>query len=77
MARKKLELAMPKQSKHEKMLSDMHDALYTLGDKIRKPFKRPSNALVPKLLQKEDPERHAVEAKQHIAKMHKTMRGMK
>ncbi len=25
------------QDKHEKMLSDMHDALYSLGDAIRKP----------------------------------------
>lgn len=73
MARKKIDMvSMPRQSKHEKMLSEMHDALYTLGDKIRKPFSRTST-LLPKALQKA-PEDHSSKARKHIERLH---RGMK
>lgn len=74
MARKKIEMAaMPKQSKHEKMLSDMHDVLYTLGDKIRKPFSRPYNALIPKALAKMPTDQGDM-AKKHIEVLHKGMK---
>lgn len=42
--------AVPSQTKHEKMLSEMHSALYTLGDKVRKPMPRDGEKLLPKSL---------------------------
>jgi hypothetical protein len=67
---------MPMQSPHEKKLSEMHDALYALGDKIREPFHSAGEALLPKGLQKgETPEASA--AKAHIDTLHKAMKGAK
>lgn len=69
-------MAMPEQDKHEGMLSQMHDALYALGDKIRKPFARNGEKLLPKKLQSgESPESKA--ARGHIEALHAAMKGCK
>lgn len=74
MARKKASamrglIGMPEQSKHEKMLSEMHDALYTLGNKVRKPMPSSGEKLLPAdLKQQEAPEVSA--AKAHVEKLH-------
>jgi hypothetical protein len=69
---------MPMQSPHEKKLSEMHDALHTLGSKIRKPFvMNPSGQkLLPTHLQEQEPE-GAKQAKQHIDKLHAAFQGVK
>ena len=64
------------QDPHEKKLSEMHDALYSLGDKIRKPYGRDGDKLLPKDLRAEEkPEAKAARA--HIDALHKAMKGEK
>lgn len=68
--------AMPEEDKHERKLRQMHDALYSLGDKIRKPFGRDGDKLLPKgLRSSETPESKA--ARTHIDSLHKAMSGEK
>lgn len=73
MARKNPTISgLPKQDKHEKMLSDMHSALYALGDKIRKPYRSDGEKLLPMALQEsESPE--AKLARNHIECLHRAM----
>jgi len=67
---------MPKQDKHEKMLSEMHSALYSLGNKIRKPYESDGDKLLPSDLRVgESPEAKAARA--HIQTLHKSMKGCK
>lgn len=54
------------------MLSEMHDALYTLGNKIRKPSPSRGNKLLPKELQEKEPEGADV-ARSTIEQLHKAM----
>ena len=63
----------PAMDKHEGMLSEMHDALYQLGDKIRTPFGGRGSKLLPKKLRSnESPE--AQTARKHIVNMHTAMK---
>jgi hypothetical protein len=63
---------MPR-DKHEAMLDEMHGALYALGDKIRKPYPRSGDKLLPTSLQESDsPEAKA--AREHIECLHKAMK---
>lgn len=63
----------PEQDKHEKMLSEMHDALYTLGNKMRPPMGGNGDKLLPKgLAPAESPE--ASMARMHIETLHKAMK---
>jgi hypothetical protein len=56
------------------MLSEMHDALYTLGNKMRKPFQSTGDKLLPKgLAPAEAPE--AAMARLHVETLHKAMKG--
>jgi hypothetical protein len=67
---------MPKMDKHEGMLNEMHSALHSLGDKIRKPFGRDGDKLLPRRLRpSEAPEAKA--ARKHIEHLHRAMRGEK
>jgi len=67
------ELSVPKMDKHEGMLDEMHDALYSLGHKIRKPFPGKGEKLLPRgLRQSEAPEAKA--ARRHITRLHRAMR---
>jgi hypothetical protein len=69
------DIGMPMdEDKHEKMLSEMHDALYTLGSKIRKPIGGRGDKLLPKDLAPAEPE-GAKAARNHIESLHKAMRG--
>ena len=69
-------LDMPEQDKHQGLLSEMHDALYSLGEKIRKPFNRGGEKLLPKPLRSsETPESKAARA--HIQNLHKSMKACK
>jgi len=70
-------IGMPaEEDKHQGMLSEMHDALYQLGDKIRKPFGGRGSKLLPKGLQEnETPE--AQLARTHIETMHGAMKDAK
>jgi len=63
---------MDHQSPHDKKLSEMHSALYTLGDKIRKPFARDGEKLLPKNLRAQEP-KEARQARKHIDALHKAM----
>jgi hypothetical protein len=64
---------MDHQDAHESKLSEMHDALYSLGDKIRKPYPRNGEKLLPKDLRAEEkPE--AAAARKHIDALHKAMK---
>lgn len=64
---------MVHQDKHERMLSEMHDALYTLGNKIRKPMGGHGEKLLPKSMQShEAPEAKA--ARSHIEDIHTAMK---
>lgn len=68
--------AMPERDKHEAKLDEMHSALYALGDKIRKPFNRGGEHLLPKDLRStETPEAKAARA--HIDSLHSAMKGCK
>lgn len=61
------------QDEHERKLSEMHDALYSLGDKIRKPYPGRGEKLLPKDLQShEKPE--ARTARKHIDALHKAFK---
>jgi hypothetical protein len=65
-------LSMPEEDKHEKKLRQMHDALYSLGDRIRKPFNRDGEKLLPKgLRSSETPE--SKQAREHIDRLHTVM----
>jgi len=65
-----------RRDKHEQMTSDMHDALYTLGDKIRKPYPRAGEHMLPSNLQEgEKPEAKA--ARKHIERLHKAFKSAK
>lgn len=65
---------MPKADPHEEKLSEMHDALYSLGDKIRKPYPHKGEKMLPKKLRSaEKPESKA--ARKHIDAMHAAMKG--
>jgi len=62
-------ISMPEQSKHEKMLSEMHSALYALGNKVRKPMPSEGEKLLPaELQQAEAPE--VASAKAHVETLH-------
>ena len=64
------------QDAHETKLSEMHDALYSLGDKIRKNHPGRGEKLLPKELQSaEKPE--AKSARKHIDNLHRAMKGEK
>ena len=64
------------QSPHEKKLSEMHDALHQLGDKIRKPWSNGGEKLLPKALgANETPESKL--ARNHIDNLHAAMKGCK
>jgi len=67
---------MPAEDKHEKMLGEMHDALYTLGSKIRRPIGGRGDKLLPKDLAPAEPE-GAKSARTHIESLHKAMKGEK
>ena len=64
--------SVPKQDKHESMVSNMHSALYSLSDKMRKPYPNDGDKLLPSNLKtKEKPESKA--ARKHVEKLHKAM----
>jgi hypothetical protein len=66
-------ISMPAEEPHESALREMHDALYQLGDKARKPFGGQGSKLLPKGLRNEaDPAAKA--ARVHIASLHKMMK---
>ncbi len=68
--------AVIEQDKHERMLSEMHDALYSLGSKIRKPMVGSGEKMLPKDLQSsETPEAKA--ARQHVELLHGQMKSAK
>jgi hypothetical protein len=69
-------IGMAEQSPHEKKLSEMHDALYSLGDKIRKPYPRSGEKLLPAELQEQEPD-GAKAARKHIDNLHAAMKGCK
>ena len=56
---------MPKQAKHEEQLSEMHDALYQLGDQARSH----GGKLLPSKLSKP-----TAAAKKHINRLHKAFK---
>jgi hypothetical protein len=63
---------MPAEDKHERKLREMHGALYSLSDKIRKPFPSDGEKLLPAGLRtSESPESKA--ARDHIDRLHKAM----
>lgn len=67
---------MPAPDKHEQMLSNMHSALCSLGDKIRKTYHSNGDKLLPSELQTADtPE--ATLAREHIANLHRAFKGAK
>jgi hypothetical protein len=74
--RMSLEVGMPEMDKHEKMLDEMHGALYSLSDKIRKPYPRSGEKLLPKELQPEEAEGSKA-ARKHIETLHESMKGCK
>jgi hypothetical protein len=65
--------SMPKPDKHQNMLDEMHGALYSLSDKIRKPFPRSGEKLVPKALREEENPEAAL-ARKHIETIHSAMK---
>lgn len=67
---------VPQMDKHEKMASEMHDAIYQMQDKMRKPYPRTGSKLLPAKLQStETPESKMARA--HIEKMHAAMKDCK
>lgn len=69
-------ISQDRQDKHEQMCSEMHDCLYNLSDKMRKPFPRSGEKLLPGHLQEsEKPEAKA--AKAHIERLHKAFKAAK
>jgi len=71
------DIGMPMdEDKHEKMMSEMHDALYTLGSKIRKPIGGRGDKLLPKsMVPAEDEDAKAARA--HIERLHRAMKSEK
>ncbi len=69
-------IPMPHQDKHEKMMGDIHDALYSLGSKIRKPMTSNGDKLLPKALRPTEPE-GAKMARAHIERLHSSMQSEK
>jgi hypothetical protein len=67
---------LPKMDAHESKLQEMHDALYVLGDKIRKPYKRSGEKLLPKDLQTAESDESRA-ARNHINALHDAMKGEK
>lgn len=65
-------LAMPHQEEHDKMMSEMHDTLYALSDKLRKPFSFAGKLLPKKLQPKDNPE--AKTAREHVKRLHKSFK---
>lgn len=65
-------LAMPHQEEHDKMMSEMHDTLYALSDKLRKPFNMAGKFLPKSLQPKQTPEAKA--AKDHVKRLHKSFK---
>jgi len=65
----------PKREAHEEQLSEMHDALYQLGDQARPPMSGSSSKLLPDHLQPEKP--GAESAKKHIAHLHRAFKKAK
>lgn len=64
------------QAPHEEQLSQMHDALYQLGDQARPMNHGSGSALLPPDLTEDDkPEAKA--AKKHISKLHKAFKSVK
>ena len=64
---------MPEMDADEKKVSDMHDALYSLSDKIRKPMERPGDKLLPDHLKK-SPAKHGEMARKQIRALHRAFR---
>lgn len=64
------------EDKHQSMLSEMHDALYSLGSKISKPFSGRGEKLLPKALQAAEPEEGKA-ARAHIERLHSAMKSEK
>jgi len=64
---------MPHQAEHDKMMSEMHDTLYTLGDKVRKAFPDYRKPLLPAHL-KPKPTPESKEAKRHIELLHSSFK---
>jgi len=76
MARKNPTIAMPKMDKHEQMCSDMNSAIYALSDKIRKPYPRSGDKLLPSHLQEHESD-DSKSAKKHIERLHKAFKAEK
>jgi hypothetical protein len=69
-------IGMDAGSPEEQMCSDMHSALHTLSDKVRKPYSSSGDHLLPKPLQaNERPE--AKQARKHIRRLHKAFKSEK
>jgi hypothetical protein len=63
-------------SEEEQMCSDMHSALHSLSDKVRKPFAGSGDKLLPKGLRAtERPEARA--ARKHIRRLHRAFKSEK
>lgn len=76
MAARKSPIDVPKRAPHEEQLSDMHDALYQLGDQARPPMGGSGGNLLPDdLAPQEKPA--AKKAKKHISKLHKMFKNLK
>lgn len=74
MARRKISsrtgnIGIDYQSKHEKMISEMHSALYALGDKVRTPMPRDGEKLLPSALREQESPDVAA-AKAHVERLH-------
>lgn len=69
-----LALDVPKMDKHEQMCADMNSAIYTLSDKIRKPYPREGEKLLPKKLRTSEAP-GSKEARKHIERLHRAFRG--
>lgn len=68
--------SMPKMTKHEEQLNEMHDALYQLGDQARAPMGGSGKNLLPEgLAPAEKP--GAKHAKNHIHRLHKAFKSLK
>lgn len=64
------------EDRHQQKAREMHDAIYALQDKIRKPYNSGGDKLLPKDLRSSDtPEARAARA--HIDMLHTAMKGCK
>lgn len=68
---------MPRMEKHEEQLEEMHSALYSLSDKARRKPPRSGDKMLPAKLRDKGEHEGTKEARQHIAKLHRAMRGEK